>query len=53
MRFATVMATPRTRLHGGGTASTSELSLAAYVHLGPIVGSARDWEIVVQFVLVI
>jgi hypothetical protein len=51
--YATVMATPRTRLHGDGAASISEFSRAAYVHLGPIVGSARDWEIVVRFVLVI
>src|SRR5215813_11185678 len=37
-----VMATPRTRRHGGGTASTSELRLLVYVHLEPIVVAAQD-----------
>jgi hypothetical protein len=40
-------------LHAGGTASTVEFSLAAYVHLWPIVGSAKDWKTVVGFILAI
>jgi hypothetical protein len=33
MRYATLMTTSGIGLHGGGTASTFELSQAAYVHL--------------------
>src|SRR5262249_33363807 len=50
MRFATVMATPRTRRHGGGTASTSELRLLVYVHRADCC-SGPGCEIVAGFVL--
>ena len=47
------MTAPGASLHRSGTASTEELSFAAYLHLWPIHRSARDWKIIVGFVLAV
>ena len=45
IRYAAAMTKLGVGLHRGGTISTNGLRLAAYVHLGPILGSARDWKL--------